>query len=110
MIAYSKTIRFRNTHRDQEALDVLNHYLDFGYASANELVIAALYEMKYKAPASNLPHVTAEELVEMIATRLDNHSYHPREEGKVPSITSWDTPNPADDKQLGDIFADILSM
>lgn len=39
-----KTIRFYDSEKDKTALEALNNYADYGFSSANDMVVGALYE------------------------------------------------------------------
>lgn len=69
MSDYSKTIRFRDTRKEEQvALKALKNYKTYGYASANEMVIAALCKLTEPSKAS--PNYSPKELAILIANEL----------------------------------------
>lgn len=69
MSDYSKTIRFReNRKEEQVALEALMNHKSYGYASANEMVIAALCKLTEPSKASL--NYSPTELATLIANEL----------------------------------------
>lgn len=111
MVSYTKTIRFRDTPRDQMALKALNNYEEYGFSSANEMVVSALYKLAgYDTPTNEL---SPEKLADLIAERLRGTftiNNAPTTTSDTASPVTWDEPNQASDAQLEDVLADILNM
>ena len=64
-----KTIRFYDSEKDKVALEALNNYADYGFSSANDMVVGALYELaRHQSPG--ISSITPNELADMIAERL----------------------------------------
>lgn len=45
MKSFAKTIRFYDTHKDQVAIKAISNFAEYGFNSANEMVVTALYEL-----------------------------------------------------------------
>lgn len=79
MSDYSKTIRFRDNRKEEQvALEALKNYKTYGYASANEMVIAALCKLTEPSKAS--PIYSPKELATLIANELRD---------ELPTITTF---------------------
>ena len=77
-----KTIRFYDSEKDKVALEALNNYADYGFSSANDMVVGALYELA-RHQSSGISGITPNELADMIAERLN---------GKLHITQTTDTP------------------
>lgn len=76
-----KTIRFYDSEKDKVALEALNNYADYGFSSANDMVVGALYELA-RHHSSGISDITPNELADMIAERLS---------GKLHVVQATDT-------------------
>jgi len=76
-----KTIRFYDSEKDKVALEALNNYADYGFSSANDMVIGALYELA-RHQSTGISDITPNELADMIAERLS---------GKLHVVQATDT-------------------
>ena len=76
-----KTIRFYDSEKDKVALEALNNYADYGFSSANDMVVGALYELA-RHQSSSISGITPNELADMIAERLS---------GKLNVVQATDT-------------------
>ena len=45
MKSFAKIIRFYDTHKDQVAIKAISNFAEYGFSSANEMVVTALYEL-----------------------------------------------------------------
>ena len=111
MISYTKTIRFRDSPRDQAALKALNNFEEYGFSSANEMVISALYKLAGHDTTTN--ELSPEKLADLIAERLRGTltiSNVPTATSDTTSPVTWDEPNQATDEQFENVLADILNM
>ena len=69
MFTERKTIRFYDTEQDKVALEALNNYADYGFSSANDMVVGALYELAmHRSHGTN--EIDPNGLADMIAERL----------------------------------------
>ena len=116
MKSFAKTIRFYDTHKDQVAIKAISNYADYGFSSANEMVVTALYELaeRHNNHSSELP---LDELADKIVARLGgNITIVSGTSEAFPSCSvssgpeTWDTPEPATDDNISDVMADILSF
>lgn len=76
-----KTIRFYDSEKDKVALEALNNYADYGFSSANDMVVGALYQLA-RHQSSGISDITPNELADMIAERLS---------GKLHVVQATDT-------------------
>ena len=116
MKSFAKTIRFYDTHKDQVAIKAISHYADYGFSSANEMVVTALYELaeRHNNHSSELP---LDELADKIVARLGgNITIVSGTSEAIPSSNvssgpeTWNAPEPTTDDNISDVMADILSF
>ena len=116
MKSFAKTIRFYDTHKDQVAIKAISNYAEYGFNSANEMVVTALYELaeRHNNHSSELP---LDELADKIVARLGgNITIVSGTSEAIPSSNvssgpeTWDAPEPTTDDNISDVMADILSF
>lgn|SRR5574344_772544 len=91
-----KTIRFYDSEKDKTALEALNNYADYGFSSANDMVVGALYELA-RHQSSGISDITPNELADMIAERLN---------GKLHVVQTTDTATASSSVESLDIVQD----
>lgn len=100
MKSFAKTIRFYDTHKDQVAIKAISNYAEYGFSSANEMVVTALYELADKIVArlgGNIAIVSG-------TTEANPSSC------VSSGPETWYNPEPITDDNIGDVMADILSF
>ncbi len=117
MKSFAKTIRFYDTHKDQVAIKAISNYAEYGFSSANEMVVTALYELAERHNNHSLNELPLDELADKIVARLGgNITITPGTSEAIPSSCvssgpeTWDAPEPVTDDNIGDVMADILSF
>ena len=117
MKSFAKTIRFYDTHKDQVAIKAISNYADYGFSSANEMVVTALYELAERHNNHSSNDLPLDELADKIVARLGgNITIVPGTSEAISSCSvssgpeTWDAPEPATDDNISDVMADILSF
>ena len=117
MKSFAKTIRFYDTHKDQVAIKAISNYAEYGFSSANEMVVTALYELAERHNNHSSNELPLDELADKIVARLGGNIAivsGPTEANPSSCVSSgpetWDTPEPATDENISDVMADILSF
>ncbi len=117
MKSFAKTIRFYDTHKDQVAIKAISNYAEYGFSSANEMVVTALYELAERHNNHSSNELPLDELADKIVERLGGNitiSSGVAEANTTSNVSSgpetWDTPEPMNDDNIGDVMADILSF
>ena len=117
MKSFAKTIRFYDTHKDQVAIKAISNYAEYGFSSANEMVVTALYELAERHNNHSSNELPLDELADKIVARLGgNIAIVSRTTEANPSSRvssgpeTWDTPEPTTDENISDVMADILSF
>ena len=117
MKSFAKTIRFYDTHKDQVAIKAISNFAEYGFSSANEMVVTALYELAERHNNHSSNELPLDELADNIVARLGGNVaiVSGTTEANPSSCVSsgpetWDTPEPATDENISDVMADILSF
>lgn len=118
MSTIAKTIRFNNTNKCQVALKAMNNHTNYGFATANDMVMTALYELAERHDSPGHTDLPLDTLADMIAERLKGelHIVADTSEAIGPSSSvssgpaAWDEPDQVNDADIGDVMADILSF
>lgn len=117
MKSFAKTIRFYDTHKDQVAIKAISNYAEYGFSSANEMVVTALYELAERHNNHSSNELPLDELADKIVAKLGGNItiVSGTTEANPSSYVSsgpetWDTPEPATDENISDVMADILSF
>lgn len=117
MKSFAKTIRFYDTHKDQVAIKAISNYAEYGFSSANEMVVTALYELAERHNNHSSNELPLDELADKIVARLGGSitTVSGTTETNPSSCVSsgpetWDTPEPTTDENISDVMADILSF
>ena len=118
MKSFAKTIRFYDTHKDQVAIKAISNFAEYGFSSANEMVVTALYELAERHNNHSSNDLPLDELADKIAERLkgDLHIVADSSEAIGPSSTCpfgpaiLDAPDSVSDSEISGIMADILSF
>ena len=117
MKSFAKTIRFYDTHKDQVAIKAISNYAEYGFSSANEMVVTALYELAERHNNHSSNELPLDELADKIVARLGGNIaiVSGTTEANPSSCVSsgpktWDAPEPVTDDNIGDVMADILSF
>lgn len=117
MKSFAKTIRFYDTHKDQVAIKAISNYAEYGFSSANEMVVTALYELAERHNNHSSNELPLDELADKIVARLGGNIAivsGTTETNPSSCVSSgpetWDTPEPATDENISDVMADILSF
>ena len=117
MKSFAKTIRFYDTHKDQVAIKAISNFAEYGFSSANEMVVTALYELAERHNNHSSNELPLDELADKIVARLGGSIaiVSGTTEANPSSCVSsgpetWDTPEPATDENISDVMADILSF
>ena len=113
----AKTIRFYNTHKDQVALEAFMNYADYGFSSANEMAVTALYKLAEQSSASTeeIPLGSlADKIVERLKGCINIVAGSSEAIGPTENVSSgpeiWDAPDNVNDADLSDVMGDILSF
>lgn len=109
----AKTIRFNKSNKSQVALKAMNNFAEYGFASANEMVMTALYELAERHDRPSQSDLPLDVIADKIAERLKEELHIVADTSEaVPSSgpTTWDSPEEVTDTDVGDIIADILSF
>ena len=117
MKSFAKTIRFYDTHKDQVAIKAISNYAEYGFSSANEMVVTALYELAERHNNHSSNELPLDELADKIVARLG---------GNIAIVSGTTEANPAScvssgpdtgvtteheaDENISDVMADILSF
>lgn len=117
MKSFAKTIRFYDTHKDQVAIKAISNYAEYGFSSANEMVVTALYELAERHNNHSSNELPLDELADKIVAKLGGNitivsgTTEANPSSCVSSgLETWDTPEPATDENISDVMADILSF
>ena len=117
MKSFAKTIRFYDTHKDQVAIKAISNYAEYGFSSANEMVVTALYELAELHNNHSSNELPLDELADKLVARLRGNIaiVSGTTEANPSSCVSsgpetWDTPEPTTDENISDVMADILSF
>ena len=70
MKSFAKTIRFYDTHKDQVAIKAISNFAEYGFSSANEMVVTALYELAERHNNHSSNELPLDELADKIVARL----------------------------------------
>ena len=117
MKSFAKTIRFYDTHKDQVAIKAISNFAEYGFSSANEMVVTALYELAERHNNHSSNELPLDELADKIVARLGGNIAivsGTTEDNPSSCVSSgpetWDTPEPTTDENISDVMADILSF
>lgn len=114
----AKTIRFNKSNKSQVALKAMNNFAEYGFTSANEMVMTALYELAERHDKPSQLDLPLDIIADKIAERLkgDLHIVADSSEAIGPSSTCpfgpaiLDAPDSVSDSEISGIMADILSF
>lgn len=118
MSGIAKTIRFHKVHRDEVALKAYTNFADYGFASANDMAMTALYELAERHDRPGLTDLPLDTIVDKLAERLIDKGLliAGTTEAIGPSSTCpsgpaiLDAPDSVSDDDVSDIMADILNF
>lgn len=117
MKSFAKTIRFYDTHKDQVAIKAISNFAEYGFSSANEMVVTALYELAERHNNHSSNELPLDELADKIVAKLSGNItiVSGTTEANPSSCVSsdpetWDTPEPTTDENISDVMANILSF
>jgi len=117
MKSFAKTIRFYDTHKDQVAIKAISNFAEYGFSSANEMVVTALYELAERHNNHSSNELPLDELADKIVARFGGNitivsgttDANPSSCG-FSEPTIWDATDLFTDDNIGDVMADILSF
>ena len=114
----AKTIRFNKSNKSQVALKAMNNFAEYGFTSANEMVMTALYELAERHDRPGLTDLPLDTIADKLAERLIGKGLliAGTTEAIGPSSTcpsgpsTLDAPDSVSDEDISDIMADILNF